>query len=91
MNTKKLMVRLGLDNTIIEVVRQGSLKWLDHVVREEDNDCVKQAQRFEVKGSRRRERPRLAWKSMMENLCREFGLGLKDAYNRVKLRGLGRG
>ena len=27
------MVRLGLDNTIVEMVRQGSLRWLWHVVR----------------------------------------------------------
>ena len=42
-STKKLMVSLGLVSTIIEVVRQESLRWLGHVVRKEDNDCVKQA------------------------------------------------
>ena len=41
-STKKLMVRLGLVSTIVEVVRQGSLRWLGHVVRKEDGDCVKQ-------------------------------------------------
>ena len=30
---KELIVRLGLDSTIIEVVRQWSLRWLGHVVR----------------------------------------------------------
>ena len=34
------MVRLGLDNTIVEVVRQGGLRWLGHVVRKGDDDCV---------------------------------------------------
>ena len=58
-STKELMVRLGLDCTIVEVVRQGSLRWLSHVVRKEDDDCVKQAWRFEVEGSRGRGRPRL--------------------------------
>ena len=38
-STKELMVRLGLDCTIVEVVRQGSLRWLGHVVRKEDDDC----------------------------------------------------
>ena len=42
-STKGLMVRLGLDSTIVEVVRQGSLRWLGHVVRKEDDNCVKQA------------------------------------------------
>ena len=32
-STKELMVRLGLDKTIFEVVRQGSLRWLEHVVK----------------------------------------------------------
>ena len=40
-STKKLMVRLGLDSTIVEVARQGSLRWLGHVVRKEDDDFVK--------------------------------------------------
>ena len=85
-STKKLMVRLGLDSTIVEVVRQGSLRWLGHVVRKEDDDCVKQAWRFEVVGSRGRGRPRLTWKGMLENLCRGLGLVLKDGYDRVKWR-----
>ena len=41
-STKKLMVRLQLDIMIIEVVRQGSLRWLGHVARKRDDDCVKQ-------------------------------------------------
>ena len=76
-STKELMVRLRLDSTIVEVLRQGSLRWLGHVVRKRDDDCVKQAWRFEVKGSRGRGRPRLAWKSMMENFCLWVGLDLE--------------
>ena len=83
---KEFMVRLGLDKTVMEVVRQGSLRWLDHVVKKRDDDCVKQAWKFEVEGSRGRGMPRLAWKNMMENLYRGFGLDLEDAYDRVKWR-----
>ena len=72
-STKKLMVRLGLDSTIVEVVRQGSLRWLGHVVRKRNDECVKQAWRFEVEGSRGRGRPRLTWKRMMESFCRKLG------------------
>ena len=43
LKTKKLMVRLGFDNEVVEVVRQGSLRWLGHVVKKKDDDCVKQA------------------------------------------------
>ena len=84
MSTKKFIVRLGLVSTIVEVVRQGSLRWLEHVVRKRDEDCVKQAWRLEVEGSRGRRRPRLAWKGMMENLCRRLGLDLEDVYDKVK-------
>ena len=58
------MVRLGFDNTIIEVVRQGSLRGLGHVVKKGNDECVKQ-----VEGSEGRGRPRLARKSVMENFC----------------------
>ena len=37
-----------------------------------------------MEGSRGRGRPRLAWESMMENLCCGLGLDLEDAYDRVK-------
>ena len=85
-STKELMVRLGLDCTIVEVVRQGSLRWLGHVVRKKDDDCVKQTLRFEVEGSRGSKRPRLTRKGMMENLCRGLGLVLEDGYDRVVWR-----
>ena len=35
----KLMVSLELDNTIIEVLRQESLRWLGHVVRKGNDVC----------------------------------------------------
>ena len=43
-STKKLMVRLGLNETIVEVVRKRSLRWLGHVVRKADNDFASMPQ-----------------------------------------------
>ena len=77
------MVRLGLDSTIVEVMREGSLRWLGHVVRKGDDDSVKQA--FGVEGSRGRRRSTLAWKGLIENLCHGLGLGLEDEYDRSQL------
>ena len=54
---KKLMVKFELHSTIVEVVRLGSLKWLGLVLRKGDDDCIKQAWRFEVKGNRGMGRP----------------------------------
>ena len=82
-STKELMASLDLISTIVEVVRQGSLRWLGHVVRKGD-DCVKQAWRFKGEGSRGRRRPRLAWKGMLENLCHGLGSDFEDAYDTVK-------
>ena len=50
MSTKELMVWLGLNNKIVEVTRQKSLRWLGHVVRKGDEDCVERVWRFEVEG-----------------------------------------
>ena len=77
-STKELMVRLGLNNTIVEVVRQKSLRWLGHLVRKGDDDCVEQTWRFEVEGSKGMGRSRLAWKSMIENLCRGLCLDFEN-------------
>ena len=46
-SVKNLMVRLALDNNIIEILRQVSLRWLGHVVSKGGEECVKQAWRFE--------------------------------------------
>ena len=35
------MERLGLKDTIVEYIRQGSLRWLGHVLR--NDECVKHA------------------------------------------------
>ena len=85
-STPELMISLELDNNIIEVVRQESLRWLGHAVRKGNDDCVEQAWMFKVEGSRGRRRPRLVWKNRMENLCRRLGLDLEDAYDKSKWR-----
>ena len=59
-STKKFMARLGLDRTIVGVMRRGSLRWLGHFLSKGDDNCVKQTWRFEVEGSSGWERPRLA-------------------------------
>ena len=40
-NTKELMVKLGLVSTTVEVEKQGSLRWLGYVVNKGGDDCVK--------------------------------------------------
>ena len=45
-NKRVLMKRLGLKDTIVETVRQGSLRWLGHALRKGDDECVKQEWNF---------------------------------------------
>ena len=42
LNTRELMQRLGIKDIIVENVWQGSLRWLGHVLRKDDNEYVKQ-------------------------------------------------
>ena len=74
-----MMCGVQLADGVRTRVDGGNLRLLGNVVRKGDADCVKQAWRFEVEGRRKRRRPRLAWKSMMESLCHGLGLGLEDA------------
>eukprot|EP00795_Rhopilema_esculentum_P010641 gene10641-biopygen13144 len=65
-NTTELMEKLGLKDTIVEAVRQGHLRWLGHVLRKSDEECVEQAWNFEAEVDRGRGRPKMSWKGMME-------------------------
>ena len=84
--TDELMERLGLRNTIVETVRQGSMRWLGHVLRKNDDDCIKQAWNFEVEGNRGKGRPKLTWKDMMKKQCARVGAKLEDAHDQSKWR-----
>jgi len=54
--SKGMRERLGLDD-IISVLQQNRLRWYGHVLRKEDNDCVKKCMEYELEGARPRGRP----------------------------------
>ena len=56
LNARELMQRLGIKDTVIENVQQGSMRWLGHVLRNNDDEFVKKARSFEFEGSRGRGR-----------------------------------
>ena len=43
-------MRLGLDDIIL-VLQQSRLRWYGHMLRKEDNDCVKKCMEYEVEVS----------------------------------------
>ena len=73
------MERCGLKDTIIEMVRQGSLRWLGHVLRKGDDECGKKTWNFEIEGSRGRGRTKMSWESMTKKVCFRVGLYFEDA------------
>ena len=51
LHLRELIERLGLKDTIVGYAWQGNLRWLDHVLRKNDNDFVKQVRSFELQDS----------------------------------------
>ena len=49
-NTSELMERLGLEETVVEVIKRSGLRWMGHVLRREDDEPVKRAWDLEVDG-----------------------------------------
>lgn len=85
-NTKELMERIGLKDTIVEVVRRSGLRWLGHVLRKRDDEGVKRVWNLEVEGKRGRGRPKLSWKELVMKASQKLGLGVEDAEDRRKWR-----
>jgi len=49
--SKELRERLGIDDIAL-VSQQNRLRWYGHVLRKEDDDCVKKCIVYEVEGPR---------------------------------------
>ena len=84
-NTKKLTESLGLKDATVEYVRQGSLRWLGHFLRKDDDECVKKHGILSWYGSGGRERPKFSWKGMIKEF-RKIYVNFEDANDRVKWR-----
>ena len=59
---------------------------MEHVLRKEDGDVVRNALEFDVTGRRKRGRPTRTWRKQVEDERLKVGLNLKDAHNRTKWR-----
>jgi len=81
--SKELRERLGLDD-IISVLQQNRLRWYGHVLRNEDNDCVKKCMEYEVEGARPRGRPNKSLREIVEKDCQAHGLNREDANDRSR-------
>ena len=56
------MEMLGWKETVVQMAKANEVRWYGHVLRRDDGHVLRKALEFEVKGKRRRERPRKKWK-----------------------------
>ena len=57
-----------------------------HVLRRDDGHVLRKALEFEVRGKRKRGRPKKTWKMQVEKESKSVGLEKKDAMNRARWR-----
>ena len=84
--TEDLMELLGLEESVVQLAKANAVRWYGHVLRSEDGHALRRALEFEVKGRRKRGRPKRTWRKMVEEECRRVGLKKEDAQNRAKWR-----
>ena len=84
--TEVLMERLGLEESVVQMAKANAVRWYGHVLRKEDGHVLRRALDFEVKGRRKRGRPKKTWRKQVEEESRKVGLRKVDALNRVRWR-----
>ena len=57
-NMEELMEMLGLKETLDRTAKANGVKWYGHAIRRDDDNILKKAIMVEVKGQRKRGRPK---------------------------------
>nr|GEW05614.1 protein kinase-like domain, phloem protein 2-like protein [Tanacetum cinerariifolium] len=73
-------------DSIIDKIREGSLRWFGHVKRRPQSASVRRVEAMVVEGSRRRGRPRLRWEDRLKMDKKELRLSEDMTYDRNALR-----
>ena len=60
--TEDLMEMLGLKETVVQVAKANGMRWYGHVLRRADGHILRKALEFEVRGKRKRGRPKKMWR-----------------------------
>jgi len=82
---KELRERLCTDDIAL-VLQQNRLRWYGHVLRKEDDDCVKKCMEYEVEGPRPRGRPKRTWREVVREDCQVRNMNKEDAMDHCKWR-----
>ena len=64
-----------------QMAKVNGVRWYGYVLRRNDGHVLRKALEFEMKGKRKRERPKTIWKMQVEKESKSVGLEKKDAMN----------
>ena len=67
------------------MTKANGVRWYGHVLRRDDGHVLRKALKFEVKGKRKRGRPKKTWKTQVQKESKSVGLE-EDALNRARWR-----
>ena len=79
--TEDLIEMLGLKETMVQMAKANGVRWYGHVLSRDDGHVLRKALEFEVKGKRKRGRPKETWKRQVEKESKSIALEKKDAMN----------
>ena len=68
------------------MAKANGVRWYVHVLRKDDGHVLRKVLEFEVKGKRKRGRPKKTWKTQVEKESKSVGLEKKEAMNRERWR-----
>ena len=80
--TEDLMEMLVLKETVVQMAKANGVRWYRHVLKRDDGHVLRKALEFEVKGKRKRGRPKKTWKTQVEKESESVDLEKEDALNR---------
>ena len=72
--------------TLVQMAKVNGVRWYGHVLRRHDGHVLRKALEFEVKGKRKRGRPKKTLKTQVEKESKSVGLERGDAMNRARWR-----
>ena len=84
--TEDLMEMLGLKETAVQIAKANGVRWYGHVLKRDDGHILRKALEFEMRGKRKRGRPKKTWKTQVEKESKSVGLEKKDAMNSARWR-----
>ena len=71
---------------MVQIAKANGVRCYGHKLRKDDGHVLRKALEFEVKGKKKRGRPKKTWKMQVEKESKSVGLEKEDAMNRARWR-----